>query len=161
MHQIIVIGTVPPCPRCGLMTAIVTSIIQKLDLDAAARHISFKSGEAAKLAQSFGLTPGTAHEVAQELGRALDPETMPKAPDEDELAFIDGLDADLKPLTSLFREVNILDNWLRSYENTARDADILMTPVLIIDGMIKHSGSVPAPAVIENWLSELKETPSL
>jgi hypothetical protein len=156
VHQIIVVGTVPPCPRCRLMTEIVRSAVKAQGLSAEVRHISFKSDEAARIAQTFGLTPGTAHDVADALGQPLDPETMPKAPDEDELTFTGGLDPDLRPLESVFREVNILDNWLRPYENAARDAGILMTPVLLADGVILHSGSVPPPASINEWLSGLK-----
>ena len=156
MHQIIVIGTVPPCPRCRLLTEIVTSKVKELGLNAEARHLSFQSEEASQLAGKAGLTPGTAKDVSRILGRDINIENMPKAANEAELDFVQNLQLDLKLLESLFREVNILDHWLRPFENAARDTGILMTPVLIIDDTIKHSGSVPAMASIDEWLSALK-----
>jgi len=38
----------------------------------------------------------------------------------------------------------------------ASELGILMTPVLIINGELKHNGSVPKLAQIEEWLMELK-----
>ena len=43
MHQIIVIGTTPPCPRCKLLTEIVTVKTKLLKLDADIRHISLQA----------------------------------------------------------------------------------------------------------------------
>jgi protein-disulfide isomerase len=49
-----------------------------------------------------------------------------------------------------------LDDYLRPYETKAKDAGILMTPVLIMNGKIKHNGSVPRLNKIVDWLLELK-----
>jgi len=49
-----------------------------------------------------------------------------------------------------------LDDYLRPFETKAKDAGILMTPVLIINGKMKHNGSVPGLDKIVDWLSELK-----
>jgi hypothetical protein len=48
-----------------------------------------------------------------------------------------------------------LDEHLRVYENNARGLGILRTPSLIINGNLKHSGSVPRLSQIEAWLKEI------
>lgn len=156
MHQIIIIGTTPPCPRCKLLTGIVTMKTKLFKLDADVRHISYTSEEAAELAEKAGLIPGTAKDVARLIGKEINLENMPKSAEGTELEFLNNLEPDLKQFESLFHEVNILDNWLRPFENQAKNVGILMTPVLIIDGTIQYNGSVPALEMIDGWLSELK-----
>ncbi|GAB1477308.1 hypothetical protein MASR2M70_21460 [Bacillota bacterium] len=156
MHQIIIIGTIPPCPRCKLLTEIVTVKAKLLKLDADVRHISYTSEDAAELAGKVNLLPGTAKDVAKLIGREINLENMPKSAESKELGFLNELEANLKQFEGLFREVNILDNWLRPFENQAKDVGILMTPVLIINGSIRHNGSVPDLALIDGWLSELE-----
>jgi hypothetical protein len=68
MHKIIIIGTTPPCPRCKLLTEIVTVKKKLLKLDADVRHIPYTSEEAAKLAGKVGMIPGTATDVAKLIG---------------------------------------------------------------------------------------------
>lgn len=156
MNQIVIIGTVPPCPRCKLLTAIVTEKVESLGLDAEVRHISYTSEEAVGLGKNAGLTPGTAKDVARLLGKEVNLEKMPKVANEQELSFLNDLQPKLKALEPLFREVNILDNWLRSFEHQAKNVGILMTPVLLISGEIKFNGSVPPLASIDAWLAELE-----
>jgi len=81
---------------------------------------------------------------------------MPKASELPESDQIKNLEPDLKSFESLFREVSILDNWLRASEEQAKNVGILMTPVLIIDGMVKYNGSVPSLPFIDCLLAELK-----
>lgn len=50
-----------------------------------------------------------------------------------------------------------LDEQLRLFEIKAKEEGILMTPSLIINGILKHSGSVPRLLQLEEWLLELKE----
>ncbi len=139
-----------------MLTEIMKAKVELLNLDAQVRHISYTSEEAAELAGRAGLTPGTAKDVARLLRREINPAEMPEAADAEELRFLSGLEPELKRLESLFREVNILDNWLRPYERQAKSVGILMTPTLILPGGIRHSGSVPELSRIDRWLSELK-----
>lgn len=157
MHHILIIGTLPPCPRCRLLTEIMTKKSETLGLDAEIRHISYADEEAAGFAAKEGLVPGTAKDVARIIGKKINLEQMGKEVDTPELDHLKNLEPDMKPLESLFREVHILDNWLRPFEYEAKAAGILMTPVLIIDGKIKYQGSVPDLRMIEGWLSELKD----
>lgn len=156
MHQIVIIGTVPPCPRFKLLTDIVKAKVELMKLEAEVKHVAYSSGEAHEIASKVGLKPGTAKDVAQEIGGVVDALEMPKDVDFSELEFLGSLEPELKHLESLFLEVNIMDRWLRPFENEAVKAGILMTPTLIIDGEIEHSGSVPSLKSIDSWLGELK-----
>lgn len=155
MHEIIIIGKIPSCPRCRLLTETVRAKARRLHLAAEIRHISYTDEEAAEIAAGAGLKPGVANDVAGSIGRTIDAKDMPKAADIQNPSSLEDLEPDLRSLESLIREVNILDQWLRPFEEQAESVGILMTPVLVIDGAIKHSGSVPDFAVIDAWLSEL------
>lgn len=50
-----------------------------------------------------------------------------------------------------------LDEVLRLVENRAKEVGVMMTPVLIINGELKHQGSVPSSCKINEWLLELKQ----
>ena len=50
-----------------------------------------------------------------------------------------------------------LDEQLRYFENNAREVGILMTPAIVINGKLKHAGSVPRISILTEWLSELKQ----
>ncbi len=156
MNQIIVIGTTPPCPRCTLLTEIIKLKTKLFNLDAEVRHISYTSTEAAEIADSLGLKPGTAKNVAELIGKELNPMDMPKSVESSELEFLNNVEPEIKKYEQLFREVNILDNWLRPFENQSKNAGILMTPALIINGKLIYNGSVPDLKLIDGWLSELK-----
>jgi len=155
MHQILIIGTLPPCPRCKLLTEIITKISEEKRLDAEIRHISYSNEEAAAFGEKVGLVPGTAKDVAKILGKEINLDKMVKSSQLPELEFPKHLESKLRPYESLFREVYILDNWLRPFENQAEEVGILMTPVLIINGEIKYQGSVPSIEEINAWISEL------
>ena len=149
MNKIIIIGTVPPCPRCELLTEIVKTEKELLKLDADVSHISYTKEEASEIAERIGMIPGTAKDVAKSIGEEIHLENMPKLVESIEI------DPNFKQFEKLFHEVKILDDWLRPFEEKAKDAGILMTPVLIINGTIKHSGSVPDLKTIDEWLLDL------
>ncbi len=154
MDQIIIIGTQPPCPRCKLLTEVVTQKAKAMGLKAEIRHIAYTSPEAAEIAATAGLVPGTAKDVAKKTGLEIRWDDASEIPQ----IFknqIENLDLDLKPYSQLFKEVAILDHAFRPFENMAEDLGILMTPVLIINGRVKHRGSVPLVSEIVNWLNEL------
>lgn len=155
MNSIIVIGTQPPCPRCKLLTEIVKREAKQLKLNADIKHIAYTSDEAANTARDQGLIPGTAKDVAKILGEEIDFEGMSRMSHKLDPDFLTNLDEHLKPLEGLFKEVSIMDEWLRSYENRAKGVGILMTPVLIINGEVKHTGSVPKLSKIIEWLTSL------
>ncbi len=155
MNKIVVIGTQPPCPRCKLLTEIVTQKAEQMGLNAKISHIAYTSQEAADIASDAGLVPGTAKDVAKKAGIEINwgAEVEISQAYHDQ---IKDLEQNLKPYEQLFKEVAILDNTLRPFENMAKTLGIMMTPVLIINGEIKHQGSVPWVSDIEKWLSALK-----
>ena len=155
MNHILVIGTLPPCPRCKLLTELVTNRAEIFGVDAEIRHIAFTSEEARNIASKLGLEPGTAKDVAKKLGQEVRLEDMPKISQLPELEFMKALSPELMPYENLFKEVYILDHWLREYETSAERVGILMTPILIINDVIKHTGSVPDLKQIDKWISEL------
>jgi predicted DsbA family dithiol-disulfide isomerase len=156
MNTILIIGTIPPCPRCGLLSEIVAKEVQLLGVEAEVRHIAYTSDEAKEISRTQGLEPGTAKEVAKKLGMEINLGENSSDQMTQYARLNETLDPNLKEFEKLFKKVAILDNLLRPYENMAKETGFLMTPVLIINGEIKHQGSVPSVAMIENWLAKLK-----
>jgi hypothetical protein len=151
MNNIIIIGTQPPCPRCKLLTTVVAGKVKEYHLDAKVNHLSYADIEAVEIARSFGLEPGTAKEVANKANQNLDQEKINEIIQDTSLSK-----------NTEFKEINDcnwsmeLDEFLKPYQQMASELGILMTPVLIINGELKHNGSVPKLAQIEEWLMELK-----
>lgn len=147
----IIIGVQPTCPRCKLLGNIIDAKVEELHIEAEVSHLAYTDPEARKIANSFGLVPGTVKDVSRIIQVPIDSEKIRKAknsrtihPDYD------------------FRDYNNsnwtfeLDEVLRPFENQAKAAGIMMTPVLIINGELKHQGSVPSQSKINEWLLELK-----
>ncbi len=151
MNIITIIGTEPPCPRCGLLRNIVQKKVEQFGIVAEVRHLSYIDQESRQFAESIGLESGTAKDVARKLCIEIDKEEL-------------NLMLQNKSSNSHFEYEPYndcgwsyeLDEFLRPYENRARDLGILMTPVLIINGKLMHHGSVPEMEKIDNWLIELK-----
>ena len=76
MHDILIIGTEPPCPRCGLITRYIKSRCEALGLNARVRHLAYHEPEAIAFAQSAGLVPGTAKDVALLAGIPIDKDKL-------------------------------------------------------------------------------------
>ena len=153
-NQILVIGTIPPCPRCKLLTEILVAEIQSFGTDAEVRHIAYTSEEAFLIARELDLEPGTAKEVAKKIGQTIDldsPNTIEIPP----VLWDDHKYKGLSHLKNLFDQVNILDNRLRVYEDAAEENGILMTPVFMINGDVIYKGSVPDIDFIRSKLGEL------
>lgn len=155
LNTIIIIGTLPPCPRCDLLTKIVTKKAELMKVDAEIRHIAYTSDEARQYASAVGLESGTAKDVTKKAGIEIDWSEMIKIHKSD-IEQSEDPDPSLKQFEKLFEKVTILDKRLRPYENMAKEIGIMMTPVLIINGEIKHQGSVPEVIKIEEWLSGLR-----
>lgn len=150
MNSIIIIGTQPPCPRCKLLTKVVTVKVQELEINAEVRHIVYTDVEAKEFAAKLGLEPGNASLVAKRMNVEFDnsKNTIPALNSEFNIEYEDYF------YTNWSYE---LDEHLRPFEKKAKEVGILMTPSLVINGELKHSGSVPRLSQIEKWLLELKE----
>lgn len=149
MNQIVIIGVEPPCPRCKLLGNIIDAKVEELNIKAEVIHLAYTSSEARKIADSFGLVPGTAKDVSVKIQIPIDSEKVSSA----------------KNVTVIHPEYDFraynncnwtyeLDEALRHFENRAKEVGIMMTPVLIINGELKHQGSVPKLSQINEWLKE-------
>ncbi len=153
-NEIWVIGTEPPCPRCDYLTRIVNDIVvNELHLPVKLRHIAYTTSDAKDFAATLNLTPGTAKDVAQivETGVNLDEvyrliDAPPNAsPLENQCACCTGTGTKWTPE---------LDDALKPCQEKAAQAGILMTPVLVIAGKVKHQGSVPAREQVVLWIKD-------
>ncbi len=150
-HQIIVIGVQPPCTRCKLLGKIVAEKVKELQIDAEVRHLSYTDQESKELAKGYGLESGTAKDVSKRIHIEIDSQQISSA--KNKITLHPNYD---------FRAYNDcnwtfeLDEVLRPFEHQAKAVGIMMTPVLIINGELKHQGSVPALSKINKWLLELK-----
>lgn len=151
MHQVIVIGTDPACPRCKLLKNIIKSKVHEMGLDAEFIPLVYTSKEAEAIAQPQGLSPGTAKAVAEVLGVAVDSEAFTRF----EENFKPNPESPYFAYNDCRWSVE-MDELLRPLENHAIEAGIMMTPVLVIDGTIKHQGSVPYMSDIIHWLREIQ-----
>lgn len=151
INSIIVIGTKPPCPRCQLLDNIIAAKVKEIGLSASLKHLCYTSDEAKAIAEKFGLKPGTAKNVSEIIHIPININAF------SDLAknYKPDINSDYYPYNNCKWSAG-MDEILRPYEATAREAGIMMTPVLVINGVIKHQGSVPPLSKIEQWLSELK-----
>jgi len=134
MVEVIVIGTEPPCIRCSRVVQLVNEASEEIGLSVRVKSLAFQSPEAQGLAADWQRELGTARDVARK-GAA---------------------DVDWGLVTALMRKEwsPDLDKELRPCQELADKIQILMTPVLIVNGKLKHHGSVPDPDRILAWLKE-------
>lgn len=151
MNSIIIIGVQPPCPRCKLLGNIIDGKVKELQIDAEVRHFAYTDPEAKEFAQSFGLVAGTAKDVSRKIHLEIDSQRVSTA------KYNKTINSDFD--FESFNDCNWtfeLDEALRPVEHQAKKAGIMMTPALIINGELKHQGSVPSLSKINKWLTSLK-----
>jgi len=150
MNTIVIIGVEPPCPRCKLLGNIIDAKVEELNIEAEVIHLAYTDLEARRIANSFGLVSGTAKDVSGKIRVPIDSEKISKAKSSKTIHP----DYDFE----LYNNCNWtfeLDEALRLFENQAKEVGIMMTPVLIINGELKHQGSVPTQSRINEWLAKL------
>lgn len=151
MNKIVIIGVEPPCPRCKLLENIIDAKVEELNIEAKIDHLAYNNPEARKIANGFGLVPGTVKDVSGKIQVPIDREKIRIAKNSRTIHC----DYD-------FRDYNNsnwtyeLDEVLRLFENRANEVGIMMTPVLIINGELKHQGSIPSFSKINEWLLNLE-----
>lgn len=151
MNKIVIIGVEPPCSRCKLLGNVIDAKVEKLKIEAEVIHLAYTNTEARRIANSFGLISGTAKDVSGKIQVPIDSEKISLA----KSAKTIHPDYDFRAYNNCNWTFE-LDEALRIFENQAKDVGIMMTPVLIINGELKHQGSVPSLSKINEWLSELK-----
>jgi Thioredoxin domain len=150
MNRIVIIGTDPPCPRCGLLFKVFSQKILELKLDAEVVHWTYTEEEAKEFAASIGLISGTAKDVSARINKGINHSKIRK------ILMNESLKENLE-----FKEYNDcswsfeLDELLRPFEMKSKEAGIMMTPVIVINGEHKHQGSVPEIKKIDKWLAEI------
>ena len=151
MNKIVIIGVEPPCPRCKLLGNIIDAKVEELKIEAEVIHLAYTNPEARRIANSFGLISGTAKDVSGKIKVPIDSEKISLA----KSAKTIHTDYDFRVYNNCNWTFE-LDEVLRPFENRAKEVGIMMTPVLIINGELKHQGSVPSLSKINEWLSDLK-----
>jgi hypothetical protein len=152
-QEIWIIGTEPPCPRCDYLTRMVQDVVSDLKLPVDVRHMSYTGEEARRFAATCRLKPGTAKDVARMAAVDIDWDKVH--------ALVDGSgpkdDAQLETSccpTAAARWSPALDELLRPCETKAREAGIMMTPVLVVAGRCVHQGSVPSREQVVQWVKD-------
>jgi small redox-active disulfide protein 2 len=117
------------------------------------RHLSYTGEEARRFAAASGLEPGTAKDVARKASVDID---WKKVYDLIEVpGSKDGASRDESCCpTMAARWSPELDDLLRPCEIRAREAGIMMTPVLVIGGRCVHQGSVPGREQVVQWVKD-------
>lgn len=152
MNKILIIGTEPPCPRCGLLKNVIEKKVKELNLIAEIEHLAYTDKKSNEIANRIGLNAGTAKDVAKKINKEID-----------KLKLSELLQNKTSIANCEYKDYNEfnwsyeLDEFLRPYEISAKNAGILMTPILIINGELKHQGSVPEIQKIINWLLEMNK----
>ncbi len=141
-----VIGTEPPCPRCDLLGRLVEEAAGS-DMKVTLHHCAFDSNEARSFGRDAGFKTGTAKHVAKEAGITMDWDAVYEMIEREKRAA----GPDCRPADAWTPE---LDSALAPCQAAAESVGYLMTPILVVDGRVKHHGSVPEKAQIAQWLSE-------
>ena len=144
MIDILIIGTEPPCPRCDLLYKLIEQEA-KNRLNIHLRHCSFDSSEANELGKKLGYKIGTAKEIAKAARINIDWNSVYELIDLQKSR----IDAE-RPADTWTPE---LDRMLKPCQNAAKSLGYLMTPILVINGNVKHDGSVPSVQQLKEWLS--------
>lgn len=142
------IGVYPPCPRCDLMRQRIERLTKEMDTSVNVKEIIYNDPEAHEFAASIGKEIGTAKDVALRAGIEIDWNlltTVSKKPPShpEDIDIIDG------PARRWSPE---LDEVLRPCQERAESVGLLMTPILVVDGEVKHNGSVPSIEQLRSWI---------
>mmetsp|Transcript_13902 Transcript_13902/g.35489 ORF Transcript_13902/g.35489 Transcript_13902/m.35489 type:complete len:399 (+) Transcript_13902:62-1258(+) len=139
--DVVVVGTAPPCPRCGQLAAMVIEVASELNLQSEhfkCHHVAWDTPAAVCLVgEGSGYAHiGTAHQVADTLNLNSDTDWPAVAAAE------------------ASNNVAALDCLLSHIEKAAKETAWLMTPVLIVNGRVVWYGSVPERGVVLAALQE-------
>jgi len=150
-----IIGTDPPCPRCHHLGEMVHELVSELGLAIRIRHLAYTDKEAVEFAERMGLEPGTAKDVARKGDILMDwQRVFQLASVPEEAAGKKQADVCCPSVAPWTPE---LDKILRPCQDKALDLGIMMTPVLVLSGHIRHQGSVPSRKAVKTWLAETYE----
>ena len=150
--DVLVIGTEPPCPRCDLLSRLIEETAAGSSVPVRVRHCAWDAPDALALGERLGRKVGTAKDVAKAGQITMDWDAV--------FALISrkkeeaGLGC--RAAEAWTEE---LDEMLRPCQGAANSVGYLMTPILVVDGTVKHHGSVPSPAQVRAWILDSRHTP--
>jgi hypothetical protein len=147
MIAVMVIGTEPVCPRCDLVARLVQEVARESNVQVDLRHFAFDSEDARALGRRLGRNVGTAKHVAKAAGIPIDWDAVHRLIDRRREA----LGPDARPADTWTPE---LDRMLEPCQQVAESVGYLMTPVLVVNGVVTHHGSVPTREEIRSWILE-------
>lgn len=146
--EIWIIGVDPPCPRCDLTKKRAERLANETGRSVNVRNLIYSSLEAREFARSIGKETGTAKDVVRKAGVEIDwdhvsavyrdPPTQP-----DDIDLVDGPARHWSPE---------FDEALRPCQEKAESVGLLMTPIVVVDGEVKHHGSVPSIEALSSWI---------
>jgi Thioredoxin domain len=143
--DVLVIGTDPPCPRCDLLTLRVHEAAEALERPIAIRHCFFYSDEAAALGQAANRRVGTPKHVSAEADITVDWD------------HVDELIGERRRVVGA--EARAAQTWTPAVDalldpcrEAAEALGFFMTPILVVNGAVKHHGSVSTVEQIREWL---------
>ena len=127
--KVTIIGVVPPCPRCERMYNLAAEATGELGITVELNKISYDSEEAKR----YGKV-GTAHDIAEWTN----------------------LDIDWSKIRDIVCEgwSKELDDFLMPCTRKAQEEGWLMTPVLLIDGVVAFIGYVPEKEDIKKAINK-------
>jgi hypothetical protein len=149
--EIMMIGTEPPCPRCDILDIWVNEILVEKDLASVVNvvHLVYDSPAAIAFGEKLGLKIGKAKHIAAAAGLAYD-QTVVDAWKEKRQTEI----GDYRRPADLWNED--FDRLFSQYQDAAESVSFLMTPVFVIDGVLKHHSSVPSKRELREWIEAAK-----
>ena len=143
--DVTVIGTEPPCPRCDLLARLVEEVTSS-EAEVRLAHYAFDDLEAVALGKRLGRKVGTAKHVAKAANITMDWDAVYGLIERNKAAA----GPDCRPADMWTPE---LDSMLEPCQRAADSVGYLMTPVLFVNGEIKHHGSVPSRDELAAYLS--------
>jgi hypothetical protein len=143
--DVVVIGTEPPCPRCDLLSRFVEEIAAESSVAVRVRHCAFDAPDAIVLGQRVGREVGTAKDVAKAGDIGMDWDAV--------FGLINRKRLEAGPdCRAADAWTSELDEMLSPCQKAADAVGYLMTPILVVDGTVKHHGSVPSRDKVRSWI---------
>lgn len=147
--EVWVIGVDPPCPRCDLTRQRAERLARELGPTVRVSHLVYSDAKAQELAKSLGKECGTAMDVTGRTGIRLDGNYIGKVR-QNPPTHPEDIDLVAGPAKQWSPE---LDEALRPCQEAALSVGLLMTPIVVVNGEVKHQGSVPSIEELRSWLS--------